>query len=146
MERVGWFLAVCSYGCLVRVSSGIMLLAAAMYINWELGLVMLACVPFIGLSVAALSMLMSSSSTEGTDHYGKAGGVATEVSWKTTGSLGRGRLIPCTLLYLQSNRFDVCRNVGKSRAAFFSFPLLCVLTCLVGSLFPSCWFLICSFA
>lgn len=40
---------------------------------------MLACVPFIGGSVAILSKLMSSSTQEGTDHYGKAGGVATEV-------------------------------------------------------------------
>ena len=41
---------------------------------------MLACVPFIGGSVAILSKLMSSSSQEGSDFYGKAGGVATEVS------------------------------------------------------------------
>lgn len=40
---------------------------------------MMACVPFIGGSVAVLSKLMSSSSQEGGDHYGKAGGVATEV-------------------------------------------------------------------
>lgn len=59
--------------------SGIALLATAIIINWELGLVMLACVPFIGGSVAILSKLMSSSSQEGSDYYGKAGGVATEV-------------------------------------------------------------------
>ncbi|CAM9424622.1 unnamed protein product [Ascophyllum nodosum] len=59
--------------------SGIALLAAALVINWQLGLVMLACVPFIGASVAILSKLMSSSTQEGTDHYEKAGGVATEV-------------------------------------------------------------------
>lgn len=55
------------------------MLAAGMYLNWELGLVMLACVPIIGLSVATLSMLMSSSTKEGTNHYSNAGGVATEV-------------------------------------------------------------------
>lgn len=49
---------------------------------------MLACVPFIGLSVASLSMLMSSSSTEGTTHYSNAGGVATEVI-KTRASFSR---------------------------------------------------------
>lgn len=48
-------------------------------LNWELGLVMLACVPFIGASVAVLSKLMSSSTQEGNEHYSKAGGVATEV-------------------------------------------------------------------
>ena len=58
---------------------GIALLATAIILNWELGLVMLACVPFIGASVAILSKLMSSSSQEGADYYGKAGGVATEV-------------------------------------------------------------------
>lgn len=58
-----------------------MLLAASLYLNWQLGLVMLACVPFIGLSVASLSMLMSSSATEGTNHYSNAGGVATEVNY-----------------------------------------------------------------
>lgn len=61
------------------VVPGIALLATALILNWELGLVMLACVPFIGISVASLSLLMSSSSAEGTDFYGKAGGVATEV-------------------------------------------------------------------
>lgn len=60
--------------------TGIALLVTALIINWELGLVMLACVPFIGASVASLSLLMSGSSKEGADHYGKAGGVATEVS------------------------------------------------------------------
>lgn len=62
------------------LSTGIALLVTALIINWELGLVMLACVPFIGASVATLSLLMSGSSKEGADHYGKAGGVATEVS------------------------------------------------------------------
>lgn len=61
------------------IYAGVALLATALVLNWELGLVMFACVPFIGASVAVLSMLMSSSSKEGTDHYGKAGGVATEV-------------------------------------------------------------------
>lgn len=56
------------------------MLATAMIINWQLGLVMLACVPFIGASVAILSKLMSSSAQEGTDFYAKAGGVATEVT------------------------------------------------------------------
>ena len=60
-------------------ATGIALLATALVINWQLGLVMLACVPFIGASVAILSKLMSSSTQEGTDHYEKAGGVATEV-------------------------------------------------------------------
>ncbi|CBJ28571.1 conserved unknown protein [Ectocarpus siliculosus] len=59
--------------------SGIALLVTGIIINWELGLVMLACVPFIGGSVAVLSKLMSSSTQEGNDHYSKAGGVATEV-------------------------------------------------------------------
>lgn len=59
--------------------SGIALLITGLILNWELGLVMLACVPFIGASVAVLSKLMSSSSQEGNDHYAKAGGVATEV-------------------------------------------------------------------
>ncbi|CAM9424479.1 unnamed protein product [Ascophyllum nodosum] len=59
--------------------SGIALMATALVINWQLGLVMLACVPFIGASVAILSKLMSSSTQKGTDHYEKAGGVATEV-------------------------------------------------------------------
>eukprot|EP00904_Undaria_pinnatifida_P011955 jgi/Undpi1/7890/HiC_scaffold_24.g10362.m1 len=59
--------------------SGVALLATSIIINWQLGLVMLACVPFIGGSVAILSKLMSSSSQEGSDFYGKAGGVATEV-------------------------------------------------------------------
>ena len=54
-------------------------MATALVINWQLGLVMLACVPFIGASVAILSKLMSSSTQKGTDHYEKAGGVATEV-------------------------------------------------------------------
>lgn len=58
---------------------GIALLATAMVLNWQLGLVMLACVPIIGMSVAILTKLMSSSTQEGTDFYGKAGGVATEV-------------------------------------------------------------------
>ena len=60
-------------------ATGIALLATALVINWQLGLVMLAFVPFIGASVAILSKLMSSSAQEGTDHYEKAGGVATEV-------------------------------------------------------------------
>ena len=58
---------------------GIALLITGIILNWQLGLVMLACVPFIGGSVAVLSMLMSSSTQEGNDHYAKAGGVATEV-------------------------------------------------------------------
>ena len=58
---------------------GVALLGTAIIINWELGLVMLACVPFIGGSVAILSKLMSSSTQEAVDHYSKAGGVATEV-------------------------------------------------------------------
>ncbi len=65
-------------GCSVFVS-GIALLATGLILNWQLGLVMLACVPFIGISVATLSSLMSSSTQEGNDHYSKAGGVATEV-------------------------------------------------------------------
>lgn len=60
--------------------SGIALLATGLILNWQLGLVMLACVPFIGGSVAVLSKLMSTSTQEGVDHYSKAGGVATEVS------------------------------------------------------------------
>lgn len=60
--------------------AGIALLATALTLNWQLGLVMLACVPFIGASVAILSKLMSSSVQEGTDFYEKAGGVATEVT------------------------------------------------------------------
>ncbi|CAM9323517.1 unnamed protein product [Pylaiella littoralis] len=59
--------------------SGVALLITGIVLNWELGLVMLACVPFIGGSVAVLSKLMSSSTQEGNDHYSKAGGVATEV-------------------------------------------------------------------
>lgn len=58
---------------------GVALLITGIVLNWELGLVMLACVPFIGGSVAVLSKLMSSSTQEGNDHYSKAGGVATEV-------------------------------------------------------------------
>ena len=58
---------------------GVALLVTGLILNWELGLVMLACVPFIGGSVAILSKLMSSSTQEGVDHYSKAGGVATEV-------------------------------------------------------------------
>ncbi|CAM9148636.1 unnamed protein product [Choristocarpus tenellus] len=57
---------------------GIFLLATSMYINAELGAVMLACIPFIGGSVAILSKLMASNTVEGADHYAKAGGVATE--------------------------------------------------------------------
>ena len=60
-------------------ATGIALLATALVINWQLGLVMLAFVPFIGASVAILSKLMSSSAQEGTDHYETANGVATEV-------------------------------------------------------------------
>lgn len=59
--------------------AGIALLATALVINWQLGLVMLACVPFIVGSVAILSKLMSGSAQEGADFYEKAGGVATEV-------------------------------------------------------------------
>lgn len=55
------------------------MLATAMYLNWQLGLVMMGCVPMIGASVAILTSLMSSSTQEGNDHYSKAGGVATEV-------------------------------------------------------------------
>ncbi|CAN0402419.1 unnamed protein product, partial [Hapterophycus canaliculatus] len=58
---------------------GVALLATGLILNWPLGLVMLACVPFIGGSVAVLSKLMSSSTQEGSDHYARAGGVATEV-------------------------------------------------------------------
>ena len=61
---------------------GIALLATGLILNWQLGLVMMACVPFIGASVAILSKLMSSSTQEGNDHYSKAGGVATEVLTK----------------------------------------------------------------
>ncbi|CAM9703395.1 unnamed protein product, partial [Scytosiphon promiscuus] len=59
--------------------SGVALLATGVILDWQLGLVLLACVPFIGGSVAVLSMLMSSSSQEGGSHYTKAGGVANEV-------------------------------------------------------------------
>ena len=59
--------------------SGVALLVTGLILNWELGLVMLACVPFIGGSVAVLSKLMSGSTQEGNDHYSRAGGVATEV-------------------------------------------------------------------
>lgn len=59
--------------------SGVALLTTGLIMNWELGLVMLACVPSIGGSVAMLSKLMSSSSQEGNNHYSKAGGVTTEV-------------------------------------------------------------------
>lgn len=50
-----------------------------MWINWQLGLVMLSCIPFIGATVAAMTVIMSGSSQEGTDYYAKAGGVANEV-------------------------------------------------------------------
>lgn len=68
--------------------SGLALLVTGLILNWELGLVMLACVPFIGASVAVLSKLMSSSTQEGNDHYSKAGGVATEVCLLSQISLG----------------------------------------------------------
>ncbi|CAN0417919.1 unnamed protein product [Discosporangium mesarthrocarpum] len=55
---------------------------------------MLACIPFIGFSVAVLSMLMSSSTVEGADFYSKAGGVANEVlrGIRTVASLSTERL------------------------------------------------------
>lgn len=59
--------------------SGVFLLITALYINWELGLVIIACVSLIVGSVALLSKMMSSSTKEGADHYSKAGGVASEV-------------------------------------------------------------------
>lgn len=62
-----------------NVAPGVALLVTGMILNWELGLVMLACFPFVGLSVAVLAKLMSSSAQEGSGHYSKAGGVATEV-------------------------------------------------------------------
>lgn len=72
------FLCLCV--CVALLLVGIALLATALIINWELGLVMMACVPFIGASVAILSKLMSTSTQEGADFYSKAGGVATEVT------------------------------------------------------------------
>ncbi|CAN0541622.1 unnamed protein product, partial [Scytosiphon promiscuus] len=58
---------------------GLALLLTSIVLNWQLGLVMMGCVPFIGASVAILTQLMSGSTQEGNDHYAKAGGVATEV-------------------------------------------------------------------
>lgn len=62
---------------------------------------MLACVPFIGGSVAILSKLMSSSTQEGVDHYGKAGGVATEVrAQRSQANLGGGFIeLGCVLFH-----------------------------------------------
>lgn len=59
---------------------GLALLATSVVLNWQLGLVMMGCVPFIGASVAILTQLMSGSTQEGNDYYAKAGGVATEVN------------------------------------------------------------------
>ncbi|CAM9485577.1 unnamed protein product [Ectocarpus sp. 12 AP-2014] len=46
---------------------------------------MLACIPFVGLSVAVLAKIMSSSAQEGSGHYSKAGGVLTGI--RTVASL-----------------------------------------------------------
>lgn len=55
------------------------MLITAAFLNWQLMLVMLGCIPFIGASVGILTQMMSSTTQEGNDHYSKAGGVATEV-------------------------------------------------------------------
>ncbi|CAM9124263.1 unnamed protein product [Phaeothamnion confervicola] len=49
------------------------------YINAHLAAVMLACIPFIGGSVALVAKFMSKSSKEGDAYYAKAGAVANEV-------------------------------------------------------------------
>eukprot|EP00752_Nemacystus_decipiens_P011582 g10286.t1 len=59
--------------------SGVAVLITAAYLNWQLMLVMLGCIPFIGATVGILTQMMSSTTQEGNDHYSKAGGVATEV-------------------------------------------------------------------
>ncbi|CAN0576664.1 unnamed protein product, partial [Ectocarpus sp. 12 AP-2014] len=40
---------------------GIALLITAMVVNWQLGLIMMGCVPLIGVTVAIVTQLMSSS-------------------------------------------------------------------------------------
>lgn len=65
----------------MAIRSGIAVLITAAYLNWQLMLVMLGCIPFIGASVGILTQMMSSTTQEGNDHYSKAGGVATEVSY-----------------------------------------------------------------
>lgn len=60
---------------------GAAVLVTAVYLNWQLMLVMLGCIPFIGASVGILTQMMSSTTQEGNDHYSKAGGVATEVGY-----------------------------------------------------------------
>ena len=66
--------------------SGVAVLITAAILNWQLMLVMLGCIPVIGASVGILTQMMSSTTQEGSSHYSKAGGVATEVRcfrWKT---------------------------------------------------------------
>lgn len=65
----------------MSIVSGVAVLITAAYLNWQLMLVMLGCIPFIGASVGILTQMMSSTTQEGTDHYSKAGGVATEVGY-----------------------------------------------------------------
>ncbi len=54
-------------------------LITAAILNWPLMLAMLVCIPVIGASVGTLTQLLSGSTQEGSSHYSKAGGVATEV-------------------------------------------------------------------
>lgn len=65
------------------IVSGVAVLITAAYLNWQLMLVMLGCIPFIGLSVGILTQMMSGTTQEGNDHYSKAGGVATEVGYSS---------------------------------------------------------------
>lgn len=73
------------------------MLITAAFLNWQLMLVMLGCIPFIGASVGILTQMMSSTTQEGNDHYSKAGGVATEVG---TVSLKRAmKTLTCLLSF-----------------------------------------------
>lgn len=64
-------------------NTGIAVLITAAILNWQLMLVMLGCIPFIGASVGILTQMMSTTTQEGNDHYSKAGGVATEVGFES---------------------------------------------------------------
>ena len=109
---------LCCAFCLLYTTgvnaTGIALLATASVINWQMGLVMLACVPFIGASMVILSKLMSSSTQEGTDYDEKAGGVATEVliaPWKQRTALA-------VVFNCKDNALKVRINQSTSQSMF----------------------------